>query len=174
MANTLPTCSLDKLVPDRCDMDTRNDPPLRPISLSKSNNKSRPRLSAWVTPWFLPPVTLPAMSVTKVKLRVIPWSSSFGRAPNQSPNKCPRGRASWKGRRLTETCELSLLQPPKKPVGVFVDCKSPAVTPEFTFVVATQGIADCSGGSWARAAASQRNCTGITARNLEVKFFKQE
>src|ERR1051326_1997329 len=87
MVKTFPTCSCDRLVPHRCDMETRNEPPDKPASFSRSKNRFNPRLPASVTPWLFPPVTLPAMSVTRVKLGVKPRSSSFGRKPSQSPNR---------------------------------------------------------------------------------------
>jgi len=70
------------------------------------------------------------------------WSHTLifhtGSQPNQSRKRCSRGRTSWKGRRLTGTCELSLLEPPNRPVLVLADWKSRAATLEFAFVVATR------------------------------------
>src|SRR5262249_36767012 len=91
-------------------------------SLSRSKSRSRPRLSAWVTPWLLPPVTLPATSLTKVNVGLRPRSSALERTPNHSPNRWSRGSASWNGRRLTGVLPLD----PSRTLEVFV-CGSAAL-----------------------------------------------
>ena len=89
--------SFDRLVPKRSDSEKWNEPPRSPASFSRSNSRSRPRLWAPVKPCSLPPVGLPRVSVTNVTVGVMPWSSSQGRRPYQSPNRCALGRVSWKG-----------------------------------------------------------------------------
>src|SRR6266576_2510474 len=92
----------DKLPPKRYDIDSKNEPPSKPHSFSKSKFRSSPTLLAVVKPCSWPPLGLPSESVTNVKVGVMPRSSSHVRVPYQSPSRCSRGRTNWNGNGASE------------------------------------------------------------------------
>src|SRR6266576_6549906 len=87
----------DKLPPKRYDIESKNEPPSRPHSFSKSKFRSSPTLLAVVKPCSFPPLGLPKESVTKVSVGTMPRSSSHVRVPYQSPSRCSRGRINLNG-----------------------------------------------------------------------------